>query len=150
MPRLLVCALSALSLCALAGCDRGTSEPASDEPAEAAPVEAEAEESAHACALTRAVAQIESVRLESADGACRVFVPSAATPGELAVRVSAAGDDTAAAVELSIADQTLYATGGTVTLTAAGNGQWTGSLDAMDDAEPGTGRIRGTFDISGE
>lgn len=155
MPRIAApsAAAVALMLCATA-CDRGASDAApaaTDEAAEAAaPAAEEPAADALACDLVRAVAQIEAVRLESEDGHCRVFVPSGATPGQYAVRVSAAGTEDGAAVELTREDGTLYATSGTVTLTAVGDGAWAGSVDASDDAEPGTGTIQGSFDLSGD
>lgn len=140
-----------LGLLSLVACDRGAAPegeaPGGDEApaAEAAP--AAPEPAALPCALSRVAPQIESVRLEG-DSGCQVFLPADATPGSYEVRVSAAGDGAAAAVELRTGETTLYATGGTVTLTAAGADGWVGRVDAEDQAEPGTGRIRGEFTIA--
>jgi hypothetical protein len=140
-----------LGLLSLVGCDRGAA-PEGDAPAGDEALAGEAAPAASApaalpCALSRVAPQIESMRLEG-DGGCQVFLPANATPGSYEVRVSAAGDAAAAAVELRTGETTLYATGGTVTLTAAGADGWVGRVDAVDQAEPGTGRIRGEFTIA--
>lgn len=137
-------------LLSVAACDRGEPAAPAAEPAPEAAAAAEAAEpsapAALPCELTRVAPQIESVRLEG-DGGCQVFLPATAAPGTFAVRVSAAGDSGAAAVELRTGGATLYATGGTVTLTAAGADGWSGEVDAIDEAEPETGRIVGRFTI---
>lgn len=98
------------------------------------------------CELTTSSALIESVRLESADGACKVYLPSPVRVGEFEVRVSASGD--VAAVEAPGEEGTLYATSGTLTVTAVAEGRVQGTLTAEDDAPPATGQLTTTFDVA--
>ncbi len=128
-----------------------------DEPAPAPPTApvasdgsaaAAATDDGDACAIVTGRTLIEGVVLESADGACRLYLSSEAGPGELAVRISAAGDPSAAAIERDAEDGTLYDNAGTVTLTTAGDGRWVGTFDADDHAAPATGSISGTIDVT--
>jgi hypothetical protein len=100
------------------------------------------------CTWSRGTAMIDGVRLESDDGACRLYLPSSVSAGRLTVRVSRAGDDTAAAAERDAEDGTLYATTGTVTITESGDGRYVGVVDARDETPPGTGSLSGEFDVT--
>lgn len=144
-------ALGLVAFASLAACDRGAEE--APEPADepAAPAEASAaDEPAVAgvpCALTRAQVLIESVRLESEDGSCKLYLPSPPAAGEFTVRVSSAGGGNVAAVEAASDEGTLYATEGTVTVTSV-DGRIVGSIAAEDAAPPALGRIAADFDVA--
>lgn len=146
-------ALAPAALAALvagAACHRDEPAPA-EAPAAAASgdsVAAAAAEDADACAIVTGRALIEGVVLESADGTCRLYLSGEAAPGELAVRVSAAGDPTAAAIERDTDEGTLYANAGSVTLTTAGDGRWVGTFTADDQTAPAIGSITGTIDVT--
>lgn len=151
--------LFALALAAgLAACDRGaeTPEPAAtgDESAaentEGAANAGSAEPAAPVvpCALAAGEVGIQNLQLRSADGSCRLYLPVDAAPGTYQIRVSAVGRDDAAAVEATTADGPLYATAGTVTITAADANRIAGTVDASDDAEPVIGVVRTEFDVA--
>lgn len=137
----------------LAACPAPQSEDEATEAAEAeaqaeGPDEESAQDDALPCALTRSTPLIESVRLESDDGACRLFLPHGVTPGTYAIRVSAMGADQAAALERTTDEGTLYATGGSVEITSVEGGVVRGAIRAEDDAEPVTGRIAAAFEVT--
>lgn len=138
-----------MAAAAAVACDRDApTEPTAASGDEAAAPEAEADGPPDPCTYTVGTAMIDGVRLESADGACRLYLPTAAEPGRLAVRISRVGDDTAAAAERDTDDGTLYATTGSVTVTEAGDGRYVGRIDARDETPPGTGSLSGAFDVT--
>ncbi len=145
MKRLL---FAAGAIVVLAACDRGQP----DEPAAPAPDEPAAEpaepETTVPCEIASAAALIDSLQLLSADGTCRVFLPAEAATGEYTVRVSAAGSDDLAAVEVRLGDETLYATTGTVVVEAVDGGRIVGRVEAEDTASPATGRVVTAFDVA--
>ncbi len=104
-------------------------------------------EDAISCDLTGAVELIDNIRLNDADGECKLFLPIGATPGTYEVRVSAAGSTDAAAVERRIEGGILYATSGTVEITEAGE-RLVGTAYAVDDGPPVTGTVAFEFDIA--
>ncbi|MFT5993368.1 MAG: hypothetical protein ACJA1R_001498 [Flavobacteriales bacterium] len=136
---------------ALSACQGGsnTDEPASAEPESAeAAAEAAVAPDALACELTAVTPLIASVRLESEDGSCRLFLPHNPTAGDLTVRVSGVGAENVAALERAHEGATLYANGGRVTITTSDATRIAGTFDVTDDSEPGTGRVAGAFDIA--
>lgn len=143
----LVTAIAAV--CLLAACrSESTTEPAPEQQAETPAAAAPDDDSDDRCAITRARELIEGVVLENDDGTCRVYLSGDAAAGALDVRVSAAGDATAAAVERDGDEGTLYANSGTVTLTTVEPGRWVGSFEAEDRAAPATGVIAGAIDVT--
>jgi hypothetical protein len=88
---------------------------------------------------------IEHLRLTSADGACTVLLPTPVAVQQYPVAASAS--QTAASVEMRRTDGTLYATAGSVSVTAIGD-RIVGTISANDQSPPSTGEIAGTFDIA--
>lgn len=142
--------LGLVGLAVLTGCNR---DEASDDAADpsASTSEAATESSdgpPDPCTWTRGTMLIDGLRLESDDGACRLYLPASPTPGALTVRVSRAGDDTAAAVERDSDDGTLYATAGSVQIESVDGDRIVGRVDARDETPPGTGSVGGSFDVT--
>ncbi len=146
MNRIPTLLFTAAALCA---CNRGgTDAPEAPEaPTEAEQAPADSAPAGMPCELTQSATLIESIRLESADGSCKVYLPAPPHVGEFAVRVSSAGGGDFAAVEVAGPDGTLYATSGTVTITDVSNGRVVGSLDAEDDSPPAIGTVAVAFDV---
>ena len=148
--RLLI-AIAAFALLAASatGCSRpeDAAPAATDESTALAPADEAAAGPPDPCTFTRGTLLIDGMRLESDDGACRLYLPGAPTAGSLTVRVSRAGDEGAAAVERDGDEGTLYATTGTVTIESADDGHLVGRVDARDETPPGTGLLSGSFDV---
>ena len=116
------------------GSGSGDSAPAAAAAAVAAP-----------CELTTVTRTIEHLRLASADDSCTVLIPAGAAVGSVPVRASAT--DTAASVEQRTANGTLYATTGSIELTAVGT-TIAGQLTASDETPPATGTITASFSLT--
>jgi hypothetical protein len=152
LPRACSTAAALFVLAAATGCKPGSDAP-TPEPVAPSAATAPAEPAAPAvasipCALTAFEEGISNFQLQSEDGDCRLFLPATVTPGEYPVRISAAGDPTAAAVEARTGDGPLYATEGTVVITVADANRVSGRLSARDGVEPVQGVIETTFDVS--
>lgn len=140
-------AAAACAVFALA-CNRGEepSEPAPQPAADAAAPEPSAP--TVPCILTTGEIGIQNLQLEAADGGCRLYLPTDVAPGEYAVRVSAVGEDDAAAVEATTPNGPLYATRGTVVVTSADGERVVGRIEAEDAVDPVVGSIVADFDVA--
>ena len=137
--------LFALPLLLALACNRGGDESETAEPAEAPPQEVPAD--ALSCDLTGAVELIDNIRLNDANGECKLFLPLGVTPGTYEVRVSAAGSTDGSAVERRIDQGILYATTGEVVITEVGD-RIVGRAHATDDGPPLTGTMVFEFDVA--
>lgn len=140
-PYLLLAVLALTVACNRGGGDEETQ--AGDEAA----LPEEVPEDAISCELTGAVELIDNIRLNDADGECKLFLPVGVSPGTYQVRVSAAGSTDGAAVERRIEGGILYATSGTVEITEAGE-RLVGTAFAVDDGPPVTGTVAFEFDVA--
>ena len=138
--------LFALTLSLGLGCNRGEDAPAADEESVEATA-AEVPADALSCDLTGAVELIDNVRINDANGECKLFLPLGVSAGTYEIRVSAAGSTDGAAVERRIEEGILYATNGTVVITESGD-RIVGTAHAVDDAPPLTGTVVFEFDVA--
>lgn len=133
---------------ALTGCPSSSgSDESTDSPAPSPEAPEESAVPTIECALTSGELLIDSIRLTSDDGTCSLYLPATVTSGEYGIAISAAGADDSAAVEGSLDGQRLIASGGSVTIDAVSDGQISGTIDAIDENPPGTGRFSGSFDV---
>ncbi|MFT6400478.1 MAG: hypothetical protein ACJAYU_005250 [Bradymonadia bacterium] len=145
-PNLLLATLALAVAGNSVACNRGGGDeeaPAGDEETVSAEIPADA----ISCELTGAIELIDNIRLNDADGECKLFLPIGVSPGTYEIRVSAAGSNDAAAVERRIEGGILYASFGTVEITEAGD-RLIGTAYAVDDGPPVTGTVAFEFDVA--